>query len=179
MGRASVQQLKKPTDEQLHIGELAATLGLNPKTIRYYEDIGLLPAPQRTPAGYRLYDAGDRERLTFILKARAIGLTLDEIGDVLDLRRGGQRPCVHVVRVIDDKIAGIDQQLRALKEVRAELVEVRREAGDVAAGDGAVCGIIEHIEMDRVQQSAVTATGARRPFSRTNEKQPIRNMAKT
>ncbi len=51
---------------QVRIGELAAELGLNPKTIRYYEEIGLLPAPERTLAGYRLYDATDRERLQFI-----------------------------------------------------------------------------------------------------------------
>ena len=53
--------------ELMRIGELAAELGLNPKTIRYYEEIGLLPQPRRTPAGYRLYEAADRERLAFIL----------------------------------------------------------------------------------------------------------------
>ncbi len=51
---------------RMRIGELAGRLDLNPKTIRYYEEIGLLPTPQRTPAGYRLYDAADLERLRFI-----------------------------------------------------------------------------------------------------------------
>jgi len=74
------------------IGELAAELGLNPKTIRYYEDIGLMPEPPRTAAGYRLYGEVDRERLEFILKARAIGLTLEEIHQILALRSQGQPP---------------------------------------------------------------------------------------
>lgn len=75
--------------ERVRIGELAADLGVNPKTIRYYEDIGALPRPRRTPAGYRQYGPADRERLAFILKARAIGLTLEEIGDILRLRDQG------------------------------------------------------------------------------------------
>ena len=64
---------------QMRIGQLANEVGLNPKTLRYYEQIGLLPAPQRSPSGYRLYTAADRERLDFIAKAKAIGLTLEEI----------------------------------------------------------------------------------------------------
>ena len=56
----------------LRIGGLAAELGINPKTIRYYEEIGLLAAPARSPAGYRLYSAADGERLRFIAKAKAI-----------------------------------------------------------------------------------------------------------
>lgn len=86
---------REPEDRSrlMRIGELAAELGLNPKTIRYYEEIGLLPEPRRTQAGYRLYDAADRERLRFILKAKAVGLTLEEIKLVLDVRSNGQPPC--------------------------------------------------------------------------------------
>ena len=131
-------------EERLRIGELAAELGLNPKTIRYYEDIGVLPEPRRTPAGYRVYEAADRERLGFIVKSRAIGLTLEEIGDVLALRRRGERPCEHVLALLDRKIAGINQQLRTLKDVRQELVALRQQAARSLPAEGAVCGIIEH-----------------------------------
>jgi MerR family Zn(II)-responsive transcriptional regulator of zntA len=72
--------------ETLRIGELAAEFGLNPKTIRYYESMALLPRPKRTRSGYRKYARADRDRLEFVLKARAIGLTLEDIGEILRLR---------------------------------------------------------------------------------------------
>lgn len=147
-------------DERLRIGELAAELDLNPKTIRYYEEIGVLPEPQRTPAGYRLYDAADRERLAFILKARSIGLTLDEISEILAVRGMGQPPCEHVVGLLDRKIAGIDQQLRVLEDLRQDLVSLRRGADTSLCADGAVCGIIEHRALPRPEQVAPTEAGA-------------------
>ncbi|MGD9893166.1 MAG: heavy metal-responsive transcriptional regulator [Dehalococcoidia bacterium] len=128
----------------MRIGELAAALGLNTKTIRYYEDIGLLPPPRRTPAGYRLYGEADRERLQFILKARAIGLSLDEISDILTLRGEGQQPCEHVLRLLDQKVAAIDAHLRTLAEFRQELTGLRDEAAESVRTGGQVCAIIEH-----------------------------------
>ena len=113
---------------QVRIGELATELGLNPKTIRYYEEIGLLPTPQRTPAGYRLYSAADRERLQFIGKAKAIGLTLEEIREILMLRRDGERPCAHVLGLLDQKLATVDAQLRTLTDFRQDLVALRQAA---------------------------------------------------
>lgn len=130
----------------VRIGELAAELGLNPKTIRYYEEIGLLPEPQRTPAGYRLYNEADRERLLFIGKAKAIGLTLQEIGEILTLRHRGEQPCQHVRRLLDQKLAAVDEQLRVLTEFRQELVALRADAATAQVIDAGVCGIIEHYE---------------------------------
>lgn len=127
------------------IGELAATFGLNPKTIRYYEDIGLLPTPERTPAGYRLYGPDDRNRLGFILKARAVGLSLEEIGEILAVRREGGEPCEHVTALLDRKIVQVDQQLRALSDVRRELEGLRASAAG-ATGAGRICRIIEHYQ---------------------------------
>jgi MerR family transcriptional regulator, Zn(II)-responsive regulator of zntA len=106
------------TAAQLRIGELAAELGVNPKTIRYYESIGLLPAPQRSSAGYRLYGADDRERLYFIRKAKTVGLTLEEIRDILILRGDGKPLCDYVLRLIDRKLDRIDEQLRMLLDIR-------------------------------------------------------------
>jgi DNA-binding transcriptional MerR regulator len=143
----------------VRIGELAAELGLNPKTIRYYEEVGLLPEPPRTPAGYRLYAAADRERLSFILKARAVGLTLDEISAILAVRRMGQPPCEHVLGLLDRKIAGIDQQLRALRDVRQELVGLRQDADISLCADGSVCGIIERHALQRLEQTTPAGLG--------------------
>lgn len=134
---------------QLRIGELAAELGLNPKTIRYYEEIGLLPAPKRAANGYRLYDATDNQRLRFIAKAKAIGLTLDEIREILTLRYRGESPCEHVLALLDRKLAKVDQQLRALMEFRRELVALREEAAETMRADACVCGIIEQYKTAR------------------------------
>ncbi|MBI3970226.1 MAG: heavy metal-responsive transcriptional regulator [Chloroflexi bacterium] len=139
-------------DRALLIGELAAALGLNPKTIRYYEAVGLLPEPRRTAAGYRLYGPADLDRLRFIGKAKAIGLSLEEIGDILRLRRGGQAPCEHVLALVGRKLEAVDRQLRTLTEFRQELVALRRQAArTMSAGtaDACVCGIIEQHEPQR------------------------------
>ncbi|WP_376790848.1 heavy metal-responsive transcriptional regulator [Thermoflexus sp.] len=130
----------------MRIGQLAAELGLNPKTIRYYEEIGLLPRPARTPAGYRLYRPADRDRLQFILKAKAIGFSLKEIKEILALRQAGEQPCAHVLALLDQKIAAIDRQLAALAAFRQELVDLREEAIKTMGGESHICGIIEHYE---------------------------------
>lgn len=69
----------------IQIGELSKRAGCNIETIRYYERIGLLPAPARSPARYRLYDAGDVRRLTFVRRARELGFTLDTVRALLAL----------------------------------------------------------------------------------------------
>lgn len=147
-------------NQPLRIGELAAELGVNTKTIRYYEGIGLLPAPRRTEAGYRLYGAADRDRLAFIRKARAIGLTLEEIGRLLTLRREGQRPCMHLLTLLDTKLAAVDEQLRALNDFRVELVTLRAEASGTNDDEGCICAIIEH------HRPARTAPDAAIPLAR-------------
>lgn len=131
------------TTRPLRIGELAAQLGVNTKTIRYYEDIGLLPAPRRTEAGYRLYGDADRQRLAFIRKARAIGLSLEEISQLLALRREGEQPCGHLRELVDRKLVAVEAQLRALTEFRQELVSLRNEATTTACTDGQLCAAIE------------------------------------
>lgn len=158
-----MEKTLKPQRSHLRIGELAASLGLNPKTIRYYEDIGLLPAPQRTPAGYRLYDPADRERLIFIGKAKALGLTLEEIGEILALCADGERPCEHVRALIDQKVAAIDRQVRTLLEFRDDLLALRADAVETTAGEAACCAIIEQREAPRHEvPPSLALSGARR-----------------
>lgn len=127
------------------VSELAAEFNVNPRTIRYYERIGLLSASTRTPAGYRLFGPGDRARLRFILKAKATGLTLDEIRHVLSLRRRGVVPCPTVLALIEAKLEQIDRHVQALLEFRDELARVQREAAG-GRSDGCVCGLIEEHE---------------------------------
>jgi DNA-binding transcriptional MerR regulator len=131
------------THEQYHIGQLAAELNLNPKTIRYYEELGLLTPATRTAAGYRQYTSVERDTLRFIIKAKAAGLTLAEIGEILTLRRGGEEPCRHVRALLDRKLEAVEAQLRALTAFRDELRALRDVPAAEAACGGEVCGIIE------------------------------------
>ena len=130
----------------VRIGGLAAEFGVHPKTIRYYEQIGLLPQPERTEAGYRVYAGSDRDRLHFITKAKTIGLTLSEIADILSLRDRGDQPCDQVVELLDRKLAAVDRQMRLLADFRRELVTLRAEAAGSRAAQACVCGIIEQHE---------------------------------
>lgn len=136
--------IEQRTARGVRIGQLAAEFGLNPKTIRYYEEIGLLPAAQRTAAGYRLYSDRDRDRLRFIAKAKTVGLMLEEIREVLQLKDDGQQPCEHVLSLLDQKLATVDEQLRALTEFKQELVTLREEAVETIGTEAPFCRIIEH-----------------------------------
>jgi DNA-binding transcriptional MerR regulator len=133
----------------LQIGQIAAELGLNPKTIRYYEAIGLLPEPRRTSAGYRRYGVEDRERLRFIAKAKTLGLSLHEIGEIFAIRFGGDPPCRHVAGLLDQKLAAIEAQIRALTDLRRELQTLRRTTEGMTSCDAPVCAIIEDDHPDR------------------------------
>lgn len=149
------------------IGPLAAELAVSPKTIRYYGRIGLLPAPRRTAAGYRVYGTAERDRLRFILKAKSIGLTLDEIGTVFGVRRAGLQPCTRVLQLLDQKLGAVNEQLQALSEYRQELLMIRQEAEQTSHVTACVCGIIEQHESARpgAAQKAV-AVLTHRPISR-------------
>lgn len=127
----------------MQIGPLAAELGLNPKTLRHYEEIGLLPAPARSAAGYRLYTPEARDRLQFIAKAKGVGLSLEEIRDVLSLQREGAKPCEHVRTVIDRKLTAVDELLRRLVDFRQELLTLRSESAETMSAEACICGIIE------------------------------------
>lgn len=132
-------------DSPLTIGALAARTGFTTKAVRYYERIGLLPAPARRPSGYRAYGEGDLARLAFIAKAKRLGLSLDEIRDVLELRDAGVEPCVHVVRVIDRHVEEVERAIAELGVFGAQLRRIRRDASKRAREHGGICRIIEHV----------------------------------
>ncbi len=108
----------------LFIGKVAAQAGANPKTIRYYETIGLLPRPARGANRYRLYSQEVVEVLRFIKKAQALGLTLAEIKEIVNVRRRGEAPCLHVRDLLERKIAALDQQLKELLTLRQKLAHL-------------------------------------------------------
>lgn len=128
------------------IGQLAGRLGLNPRTIRYYERIGLLPEPERTHAGYRLYTSADEERLRFIKSAQRMGLNLGEIKETLAFRERGQPPCNYVASVIQQRLGEVNQRLRELREFKHELTQLRDQInahGPAAQRHGSYCHYIQ------------------------------------
>lgn len=118
---------------QVRIGELAQRAGINPRTLRYYERIGLLAPSARTEAGYRLYSDQDADRLAFIRRAQALGLSLAEIADIIALRDGGIPPCRHVRALAELRISAIDHQIAELAALRADLVQLAERADTVEA----------------------------------------------
>lgn len=129
----------------LKIGELAKRLDLNPRTIRFYEQAGVLPEAPRSRGGFRLYAEHDEQRLRFVKAAQRLGLSLGEIKEIIAFRDRGQAPCRYVADVIDERLAEIDQRMRDLRALRTELIELRarmREQGTVER-DGGYCHYIE------------------------------------
>ncbi|HEX2041772.1 MAG TPA: heavy metal-responsive transcriptional regulator [Acidimicrobiales bacterium] len=128
----------------MRIGELAEQTGVNPKTVRYYESIGLLPQPERLRSGYRDYGEEDLERLRFVRTAQRLGLSLSEISEILSFRERGERPCEYVLHVLDRRLADLDRRLAEMAELRDELVDLRGAAAPVPPDSGCYCGLIEH-----------------------------------
>lgn len=133
----------------LKIGELAGRLGLNVRTLRYYESIGLLPEPDRTWSGYRLYSEEHEQLLRFVLQARQAGFSLDEIRRITRLARRGS-PCDYVRRAASEHIASIDAQIISLQGLRfrlqklADLTE-NAPTGPERSADGQICTLIERL----------------------------------
>ncbi|MDP8970878.1 MAG: heavy metal-responsive transcriptional regulator [Actinomycetota bacterium] len=128
----------------MRIGELAARVGVNPRTIRYYESIGLLPQPQRTAAGYRSYDEDDLDRLAFVRRATELDLQLDEIREILALREQGHRPCDYVLHVTRRHLDDLDSRIRQMQRARDELRALIARAGDLPDSGARYCPLIEH-----------------------------------
>jgi MerR family copper efflux transcriptional regulator len=130
----------------VRIGELAERSGVEPTTIRYYERIGLMPAPARTGSGYRDYDEDAAARLGFIRAAQSVGLTLGEIRETLAFRDRGEPPCRHVVALIERNAAELRQRIAALQAMQRDLERLARKARAISpesAPAAAFCHIIE------------------------------------
>ena len=127
------------------IGELAVRSGVAAKTLRYYEDIGVIDAPERSPAGYRLYGDEALQRLEFIRSAQALGLSLGEIRGIVALRDDGETPCGHVLDLLRARSREVARTIRRLRAIDAELkaLVARAELLDPAECDPTrVCHLI-------------------------------------
>ncbi len=109
-----------------YIGNIAKASGVPIKTIRYYEEVGLLPEPERTESGYRVYSEAVVERLTFVKKAQHLGLSLSEIQDILDLSDRKRCPCGHVQKLLQRQVQDIHQRIQDLKVIEGRIHRVLR-----------------------------------------------------
>ncbi|MBZ0321311.1 MAG: MerR family DNA-binding protein [Anaerolineae bacterium] len=124
---------------------MSAITGILRETIRYYEQIGLMPQPKRSENGYRLYANDDVERLQFIRRARQLDFRLDEVTEILAVRDHNQPPCQYVLQVVQERIIKIETCIHELEQLRDELVALYA-AGKVLPEDtqmkSCVCNVI-------------------------------------
>ncbi len=128
----------------MRIGELAEQVGVSTKTIRYYESIGLLPQPDRSCGGYRLYGEDDLDRVAFIRRAQQLDLSLHEIGEILALRERGEQPCGYVMETAQTRLEELDRRIAQMRRAREELHALLQRAAAPTDDESGYCGLIEH-----------------------------------
>src|SRR6058998_4400750 len=110
-------------DDSLKVGAVAKAAGVGVQTLHYYERLGLLPKPKRSAANYRLYSPEAIRRVQFIKKAQAIGLTLEETKQILDLKDHGREPCCQVAELGEKHLREINARLAQLRAYRRALAK--------------------------------------------------------
>ena len=112
----------------MKIGELSDLTGVSTKAIRFYEEIGVLPAASRAANGYRSYDSGAADRISFIQDAQSAGLSLVEIQLIMDLRDQGEATCGHVIDTLEAHLSDVDRQMEELRRTRSRLSDMIERA---------------------------------------------------
>jgi len=133
--------------ERISIGDLAKGTGTKVVTVRYYEQIGLLPVPSRTAGNYRTYSNEHVRRLRFIRRCRDLGFTLDQIRDLLRLSSQKDEECADVDRITAQHLIEIEQKISDLRRLAKEL----RRLNNCCQGNGIVadCRILEALSPSR------------------------------
>ena len=124
----------------LTIGTLAKRTGTKVQTVRYYEQVGLLPEPGRTTGGQRRYGDSDLDRLAFIRHARQLGFTLDAIRELLELSDNPSRSCEDVDRIAHRQLKEVEVRIARLDALRKEL---KRMLGECCRDTVADCRVLE------------------------------------
>jgi MerR family transcriptional regulator, copper efflux regulator len=124
----------------MNIGEAAKASGVSAKMIRWYEEHGLIPDAHRTPGGYRIYEGTDIERLRFIRRARDLGFSVKQIGDLLSMWHDRSRASADVKAMALGHAAALEARVRALEE----MVRAIRHLAENCQGDARPeCPILE------------------------------------
>ena len=128
----------------MRIGEVADRIAVSPKTIRYYESIGLIPEPARTESGYRDYLEEDFERIRFIKTARRLDLSIDEIREILAFTDRKQAPCGHVRDVLARKARELNERITEMIQLRDELLDIEKSIPVSVGSSDRLGPLIEH-----------------------------------
>jgi MerR family copper efflux transcriptional regulator len=130
------------------IGSVAKESGVPIKTIRYYEELGLLKTMGRTEGGFRLFSADVFARLNFIKRAQNLGLSLSEIREFLEVHDQGDFPCVQVQEKLRNKLVEVDRQVQQLQILKQQL-EGLLAGENILPGSSAamICPIIERVKL--------------------------------
>lgn len=128
----------------MKIGDLARATATKVETIRYYEKEGLLGAPARSAANYRLYERDHLERLSFIRRSRDLGFTLEQVRELLRLAEDRSAPCTDVDGIAARHVAAIDRKVADLLALRGELV---RQLDGCGTATIAECRIVQALSL--------------------------------
>ncbi len=145
----------------LSIGAMSKATDVKVTTIRFYEQIGLLPEPARAPNDRRIYDGRTLERLAFIKHARQLGFSVEAIRTLLDLSDNPDKPCEQANRLAAEQLAAVDSKIARLQALRSELHRVVAAACDGRASE---CRVIEVLsdhglcEIEHAEPAALTTT---------------------
>lgn len=124
----------------LLVSQLAGQVGASADAMRYYERIGLLPEPERSPSGYRLYGPEAVERVRFIKGAQRLGLRLEDIGGLIDIREQGMCPCGGTRRLLEARLDQLDEEMATLTRLRADIQTMLDEPAPEDPSDRSTCG---------------------------------------
>lgn len=146
----------------LNIGELAKRSGTAPDTLRYYERVGLLVPTSRSTGGYRRYEESAVDRLAFIHRAQALGLTLAEVREIIGIADQGRAPCKHVQATLSRHLDEVDARIAELRLLRNNIAELLAHAPKTRGREPCVCGIIESAAEAPIQDGLHRITRQRR-----------------
>ncbi|MCP1200325.1 helix-turn-helix domain-containing protein [Notoacmeibacter sp. MSK16QG-6] len=124
------------------IGELSLRTGVKVPTIRYYENAGLLEAPERTSGNQRRYSRSGLERLSFISHARALGLSIEDIRELVELASDPERPCGEAHHIASAHLASVRARIRKLKKLERELMRIVKISDADCVGE---CHVIQSL----------------------------------
>jgi DNA-binding transcriptional MerR regulator len=122
------------------IGELANEFHLNPKTVRYYEEVGLLPSPRRNESGYRVYSRADSDRLGLVQRAKLLGLSLARIKELVEYAIDGRCSTLEhrLLSLVEATLGEIDQKIRDLTTLRDDLQRYQQDLSSRLVSSGRV-----------------------------------------
>ncbi|WP_407331944.1 Zn(2+)-responsive transcriptional regulator [Enterovibrio sp. 27052020O] len=133
--------------KMLQIGQLAKQAGVSGDTLRFYEKVGLLKPTSRNESGYRLYNEDALSRVHFIMKAKRLGLTLDDIQEMLEIRlEASQHSCAEVKGITQKKLDEIDQKIAELTQIRVALKKINDACCGHANDNASHCSILGALE---------------------------------